>query len=252
MNTQKIYLTNSNNSKYINTKFQSIPLSSNYKRNSRFKRKKINTKTALFSNDSQSINSNIKDNVCLSFKKSTLKTISHKDFHNNIPIQNYSHRQFNNYSKNEFSNNKNFYNKYKSNNSIEKDLDMMKMQMSCDLITHKINQIKNKVQDLQESSRNEDKVLLNKNKDYTSYSEIFNLSKHNQNSFIVNYTEKSFNSPKIENLERRNNTINVLSHGNKNNNINHFRNNFYNKVPFLNMNNYQKYHPNKNALKYIL
>ena len=55
-------------------------------------------------------------------------------------------------------------NKYNSCSSIEKDIDMMKIKMSCNLITHKINQIKNKVQDLHESSIKDDKDLLDKNK----------------------------------------------------------------------------------------
>ena len=253
MNSHNKYLTNSGDSKYIQKQYLSIPISSNFKINSRFKRKKFNLNTPLLSNFSQSINSNNRNMQCLTFK-STSSNISHRDFHKNVHLQNYSQRHFNNYSKYGFMNNKSLYNKYASNSSIEKDLNMMKMKMSCDLITYKINQIKNKVQDLQESSRNEDKALLNKNKDYISCSEIFNISKNNQNSFIDNYSGKSYNSlnlHKIQNLKIIDNTINGLSNEDQFN-INNFRKNIYDKVPFLKQNNNPKFHPNKNALKYIL
>lgn len=55
------------------------------------------------------------------------------------------------------------------NNSIEKDLNMMKLQMSCDLINHKINQIKDRVQNLHESSIKDDKILINNNINNNAY-----------------------------------------------------------------------------------
>ena len=90
----------------------------------------------------------------------TISSMSHLDFHNH----NHNNRVIKEYGYKEI----NLKYRYKRgnkviNNSIEKDLEMMKIQMSCDLVTHKINQIKNKVQNLHEASIKDDKNLINNN-----------------------------------------------------------------------------------------
>ena len=121
-----------------------------------------------------------------------ITNMSHVDFHtkgNKRIIKEY------NYKKNIIG----VKNKYKKgkisiNNSIEKDLDMMKLQMSCDLVTHKINQIKNKVQDLHENSLKDDKNLINKNKEINFYK---------KNSSNINYT-----SPFSHDINKTNSNLN--------------------------------------------
>ena len=90
---------------------------------------------------------------------SNISHISHLDYHtdsNKIrEITEYGNKINNKkYRKNSINKN--------ANNKIQKDLEMMKLQMSCDIVTHKINQIKDKVQNLHESSIEEDKNLINK------------------------------------------------------------------------------------------
>ena len=80
---------------------------------------------------------------------------SHIDYHNN-------NRAINEYS------NKTFNPKYRyinapKNSNIENDLNVMKLQMSCNLVTHKINQIKKRVQNLHDSSIKDNINLINNN-----------------------------------------------------------------------------------------
>ena len=83
---------------------------------------------------------------------------SHIDYHNN----NKKNRAINEYS------NKTFNPKYRyinapKNSNIENDLNVMKLQMSCNLVTHKINQIKKRVQNLHDSSIKDNINLINNN-----------------------------------------------------------------------------------------
>ena len=83
---------------------------------------------------------------------------SHMDYHNN----NSKNRAINEYS------NKTFNIKYRyinvpKNSNIENDLNVMKLQMSCNLVTHKINQIKKRVQNLHDSSIKDNINLINNN-----------------------------------------------------------------------------------------
>ena len=84
---------------------------------------------------------------------------SHMDYHNN---NNSKNRGINEYS------NKTFNPKYRyinapKNSNIENDLNVMKLQMSCNLVTHKINQIKKRVQNLHDSSIKDNINLINNN-----------------------------------------------------------------------------------------
>ena len=83
--------------------------------------------------------------------KNTFRKISHQDFHNTIRNDNYYNNslQNNNFRSNEdYFNEKKIVNRYEKSSSLEKDLDIMKIKMSFDLLTFKINKIKNKIQDL--------------------------------------------------------------------------------------------------------
>ena len=125
-----------------------------------------------------------KDKSNITFTNS-LRTVSHSDFHNknnNLVINNYKTKS--NY------NLKIGYNKRKKyiNKTIEKDLEMMKLQMSCDLISHKIKQIKDKVQNLHQASINEDKELIDENRRRKT-----NLKKNNHNYINLKYNNLNYN-----------------------------------------------------------
>ena len=257
MNRHRIFLTNSNN---LNIYYQYTPLNTNYIMNPRLKRKQMKNNNHLFSNYSEP-NSNKK---FTKFGNSYDKIISHKDFHKNVHLENNSHNPYRNIFKYDFLKQKNKFINYDKSSSVEKDLDMMKIQMSCDLITHKINQIKNKVQDLHESSIQDDKYLLNKTtkeKDiFENFYEdnsrkIFDLNKsNNNNEDFFDYKNKIPAFEKINDYSTMvNYTINA-NYNNGQNNNNHFRKIKINntKIPNLNINQAKKYHSNKNALKYIL
>ena len=70
-----------------------------------------------------------------------------------------------------------------NNKNLEYDLDMMKMQLRCDLITQKIYQIQDQVQNLHESNKKDDLNLLKKNKNNT-YDNIYDIVNDN---FKYNY-----------------------------------------------------------------
>ena len=124
---------------------------------------------------------------------------SHADFHNiknERIIMDYNHKNNNNSRAINKKGNINM------NSSLKKDLDMMKLQMSCDLITHKINQIKNRVQNLHEASIKDDKNLINKNKDIKIYKK--NSSNYfNFNSSFSRSINSNLNTEINSNLERR-------------------------------------------------
>ena len=114
---------------------------------------------SLFSNK-RFTNSEISSN---SLSKN-VSNMSHMDYHNksnNKIIREYGHKPHKNV--------KYQYRKEKSNNNIENDIDMMKLQTSCDIITRKINQIKDKVQNLHEASIEDDKNLINKKMSTDTY-----------------------------------------------------------------------------------
>ena len=125
-----------------------------------------------------------KDKSNITFTNS-LRTVSHSDFHNknnNLVINNYKTKS--NYNL-KIGNNKR---KKYINKTIEKDLEMMKLQMSCDLISHKINQIKDKVQNLHQASINEDKELIDENRRRKT-----NLKKNNHNYINLKYNNLNYN-----------------------------------------------------------
>ena len=139
---------------------QSLNIQNNFKTRKIFPRSNIPLykKYSLFSQ--KTINPNI-PSLSHSISK-TVSNKSHMDYHNNSN----NNRIITEYGKKP----NNLKNKYRgipirinTNKKIEKDLEMMKLQMSCDLITHKINQIKDKVQNLHEASIEDDKNLINKN-----------------------------------------------------------------------------------------
>lgn len=157
--------------KYIVNNNQNMPLyySSNNFSPLMMKRKKIsanalNTKYSLSNNDLVNLNPNNKIK-----KKLISKRILHRDFH----IKNHVRQ-----------NNSKFDNK-----NITQDLDMMKIQLRCDLITQKINQIQNQVQTLHESNIQDDINILNKNKN-EAYENIYEYNNNNKNYKSMSNREK--------------------------------------------------------------
>ena len=161
-----------NGEKYNINNNQNIPL--HYSLNSFspliMKRKKIsantlNTKYSLSNNDLINLNSN--NNKIK--KKLISKRILHRDFH----IKNHVRH-----------NNSKFENK-----NVAQDLDMMKIQLRCDLITQKINQIQNQVQTLHESNIKDDINILNKNKN-AAYENMYEYNNINKNYKSMSNREK--------------------------------------------------------------
>ena len=259
MNHDRIFkASTSNDNKY----YHSIPLTTNYIMNPRLKRKQFKNNNPLILNYSQPNNKNKYSYLGNSY----LKNISHRDFHKNVHIENYSHKPYSNNFKYDFLKEKKLFKNYYRSTILEKDMDIMKIQMSCDLITHKINQIKNKVQDLHESSIQDDKYILNKNsKNKDMFNKIGNLSNHRKiyelnksnNSLIDYYNEYNYN-PSFQKIDDYSTKINNTTNSYINyeqNNINHFRKIKinYNKIPNLTINQNNKiYHSDKNSLKHIL
>ena len=153
MEYYKIFINDLNNQ----NKYYIMPYSSNYGINQRLKKVKFINKNPI-TNYTLFKTSKIKTNSAIN---STLKNISYKNFENRVKIHKYQTKDL----KNKFYNDSLFNKKieYNSSSSIEKDLDMIKIQMSCDLITHKINQIQNRVQEMHDSSIKDNIVLLDKN-----------------------------------------------------------------------------------------
>ena len=173
--------------RYINSYTQTLNIPNNYKTRRIFpysnipliKKNSLFLQNKLNNNDSK-LNSSISKTV------SNISHISHMDYHTNSNkirvITEYENKTNNKkYRKNCINLNIN------ANNKIQKDLEMMKLQMSCDLITHKINQIKDKVQNLHESSIEEDKNLINKNIGIN----VYQKKKSNNMKF---YTFKNLNN----------------------------------------------------------
>ena len=162
---------------------QSLNIQNNFKTRKIFPRSNIPLykKYSLFSQ--KTINTNI-PSLSHSISK-TVSNKSHMDYHNNSN----NNRIITEYGKKP----NNLKNKYRgipirinTNKKIEKDLEMMKLQMSCDLITHKINQIKDKVQNLHEASIEDDKNLINKNMG-------INVYQKKKSNYIDIYSNKDFN-----------------------------------------------------------
>ena len=241
MNHHKIFLTNSNDS---NKYFHSIPISTDYLISSKLKRNHItNLSPFIFNSNTHSKNKNP------ALKYLTSKNISHRDFHINVHIQEYKNKSLINKSKKNYTKKENFYNI----NRVGKDLDFMKIQMSCDLIAHKINRIKNKVQNLHESNIQDDKLILSAKNKRLHNKEKFNLNKRN-NTFIDNYSQYNYSIKRFQNINDSN-IYNNSFNSNLNigeNYINYFRKiNSYN-IPNVNINQNRKFISNKNALKYVL
>ena len=241
MNHHKIFLTNSNDS---NKYFHSIPTSTDYLISSKLKRNHItNLSPFIFNSNTHSKNKNP------ALKYLTSKNISHRDFHINVHIQEYKNKSLINKSKKNYTKKENFYNI----NRVGKDLDFMKIQMSCDLIAHKINRIKNKVQNLHESNIQDDKLILSAKNKRLHNKEKFNLNKRN-NTFIDNYSQYNYSIKRFQNINDSN-IYNNSFNSNLNigeNYINYFRKiNSYN-IPNVNINQNRKFISNKNALKYVL
>ena len=191
----------------------------------------LNTKYSLSNNDITNLNSNNKIK-----KKLISKRILHRDFH----IKNHIRQ-----------NNPKFENK-----NITQDLDMMKIQLRCDLITQKINQIQNQVQTLHESNIQDDINILNKNKNeaYENIYEYNNISKNyksmsNREKFIlikrnnisIEPKEKiefykianncrNFNADRANSIDRGNQNMFYNSYNTNQSNSNNYKINNYNKI----------------------
>ena len=86
------------------------------------------------------------------------------------------------------------YNKEKKylSKSSEPDLDMMKIELRCDLIGQKINQIQNQVENFHESTSREYKNILKKNRTYGNINKNKNLyNKIENRGYIMHKFEKN-------------------------------------------------------------
>ena len=167
------------------------------------------------------------------------------------------------------------------NKSIDKDLDMMKIQLRCDLITQKIYQIQDQVQSLHESSIKDDLNLFSKNKNnsfenvidnelyYKNYQSLSNREKPNliRNTFSVeNRKQQNILNKRINNSRNNNKSETIyISKGQNNypnnslitNNIKNMKviNNKDNKNSqkyfFLNLNNSNSSAPKFSSNQFI-
>ena len=245
MEHNKNILSKSNNS---NRYLHSSPNTSYFLINSRLKRNQQINYPNVISNYSQIHSYNYKMHPILSQSKT--KNISHRDFHTNVHIKESKHKSYRNKFNNSYFHKKEaFQNKFKTINKVENDLDMLKIQMSCDLITYKINQIKNRVQNLHESSIRDDKHILSAKTKPLPNRKYSNLNNKN-NTFTDNYSEYNYSIKKFQNLNDL--SISNIKIKPGENPINNYRqiNNY--KIPSLNISQNKKYVSNKNALKFIL
>ena len=255
MNYHKKFLKSSDNTnKYKNF----LTYSFNYEMNPRLKRNQF--EQIPISSDYSTFDSNNK--IFNYISNSTSKKIPHKNFHNNDS----NPQSFNKKYKNKYLNGQQFLNNYNNSSSIEKDLDMMKIQMSCDLIKYKINQIKNKVQDLHESSKKDNKKILINNTNnnirlinlYNSYKiknnynskptpirEIFDINKINNKNYNEDDYENNYHINHFHTIDGSNNYTY--------NNLKTFNKTIYDyDKPTYNSNENKKYITNKNVLKYMV
>ena len=265
MEHHKIFLNGPNNQ----NKYYIIPYSSNYGINQRLKKVKYINKNPI-TNYSLFNTSRIKTNSAI---YSTFKDISYRKFYNRVKIHKYQTKDFKNELYSENLLNKRI--EYNSSSSIENDLDIMKIRMSCDLITHKINQIKNRVQEMHDSSLKDNKVLLDTNNTfdsketnnevyYNNYTNISSIS-NNMNSFedcraskdpyfdIIPKSMKISKKRRKDNIKSNINTINNTFNSYINNNskcINNFRK--YSDINIIKTKDNKKFNCNRNALKHMI
>ena len=255
MNYHKKFLKSSDNTnKYKNF----LTYSFNYEMNPRLKRNHFE-QIPIYS-DYSTFDSNNK--IFNYINNSISKKIPHKNFHNNDS----NPQSFNKKYKNKYLNGQQFLNNYNNSSSIEKDLDMMKIQMSCNLIKYKINQIKNKVQDLHESSKKDNKKILINNTNnnirlinlYNSYKiknnynskptpirEIFDINKINNKNYNEDDYENNYHINHFHTIDGSNNYTY--------NNLKTFNKTIYDyDKPTYNSNENKKYITNKNVLKYMV
>ena len=268
------------------------PNNQKYKFNSLFNSKVFNKINIEHTNPILSNHSGHKSNIIhhdINKNRNPHKKISHQDFHSGIKKDLYYNKTLQNSyfkSNDDYYNKKTNFNRNGKSSSIEKDLDIMKIQMSCDLITYKINQIKNKVEDLHESSKKDDKFLLKKNKKinnnntqqkqkinnfnykikavtkensrinmekfYKQRKKLINGVSNKDNFYYYNLTNKN-STTKLDDSNICNNTFNnSYMNMNSENRINNFRLPQNDKNQYLTLKHRKKYNPNKNVFKHIL
>lgn len=163
----------------------------------------------LFKNDSLFPKRRISNNLNLSNSTSrTISNMSHMDYHihNKPVITEYNQRPPYNYNRLSSKGVKN----YNKSSSIEKELDMMKLQISCDLINYKINQIKNQVQNLHESSIKDNKDIIDNNSNINI--RINNDKKHDNIYILPNRRKIALN---INNKNKKHDFKNFSKEKNK-------------------------------------
>ena len=232
----------SNLNTYLSTFHKKYDLIHPYVKNKKNSSNNIYSNYSLFSNNYQNINHvNNYDNEN--------PNINYYDFgkNMNIPLS-YGYKK---------------EKKYMSKSS-EQDLDILKLQLRCDLIGQKINQIQNQVQNFHESNSCDDKKILKKNRTYGNLNENKILNNFNNNIDYVNknYEKKNIfkipvpikrdiglgdgfrerkNKDKIHNISYVNKNINnnylINNYNVKNDNINKKNNNFFKQSSFYNSNN---------------
>ena len=169
--------------------------------------------------------------------------------------QNYSHYQnnCNNNNYNFFNNNNSSLYEYKKekkymSKSHEPELEMMKLQLRCDLIGQKINQIQNQVQVCKETNFKNDKKTLKKNKTYGNFKE--NINSYNNIEYIQNENENN-NYFKIPIPKKKEIELNdgfrkkQIKHKNKMHNISYINKNINNNF-LINDSNNKNYKINNN------
>ena len=125
------------------------------------------------------------------------------------------------------------------NKSHEPDLEMMKLQLRCDLIGQKINQIQNQVQVCKETNSKDNKIILKKNRTYANFMENINFD-NNKENIRNNYDKNYLKIPIPKNKEiklndgfrkrqiKNKNKMHNISYINKNINNNFLINNSHN------------------------
>ena len=118
-----------------------------------------------------------------------------------------------------------------NNQKMEKDIDMMRMQLRCDLIAQKINQIQDQVQSLHDSSIKDDINLFNKRRNNNTYDNIYDISNNLEN--IKSFSNINIYNNPVKNYNNSNNKKGKKKY--LNNNVN---NKYINRTVYLGENHY--------------
>ena len=125
--------------------------------------------------------------------------------------------------------------------SIEQDLDMMKIQLRCDLIGQKINLMQNQIQDYHRASSKENNNILGKNRTYNNFKKNTNIQRNKDNK---QYNLEKNDFFKIPIPSKREKLIGELFRKKRNENISH-------NISYINKNISNSYYPINNYINKI-